>query len=74
MVRRTISVPEAIDRVIRDRAAQDGSYSAAVAQLVEAGRRRLGRTRPSYIGSGDGPSDLGIAAERYLRRATTKRR
>ncbi len=70
MVRRTISIPPAVDRKIQRIAEEEGSYSAAVARLVEEGTKRLGKIeRPSYIGSGEGPRDLGINAEKYLREA-----
>jgi len=73
-VRRTISVSEAIDRLIKDRVAEEGSYSAAVARLVEAGTRRLGRKSAlPYVAAGDGPPDLSIAAERYVRAALRRR-
>ena len=66
---------EAVDRLIRQRVAEEGSYSAAVARLVEAGTRTLGRKSvPPYVATGDGPPDLGIAAERYLRAAPRRRR
>ena len=75
MVRRTTNVSEAVDRLIRQRVAEEGSYSAAVARLVEAGTRTLGRKSvPPYVATGDGPPDLGIAAERYLRAAPRRRR
>ncbi len=68
MVRRTISLPAAIDDKIRRVAEEEGSYSAAVARLVEEGAKRTGREpRPDWIGSGKGPSDLGRNAEKYLR-------
>lgn len=68
MVRRTISLPTAIDDKIRRIAEEEGSYSAAVARLVEEGAKRTGREpRPGWIGSGEGPSDLGRNAEKYLR-------
>ena len=70
MVRRTISVPPAIDDVIRRIAEEEGSYSAAVARLVEEATKRAGKVRrPPYVGSGEGPRDLGSMAETYLRRA-----
>lgn len=69
-VRRTVSLPKAIDDLIARRAEGEGSYSAALARLVEAGARALREGRaPSYIGIAEGPGDLGINAERYLRRA-----
>ena len=74
MVRRTISLPDSVDTLIRELAEEKESFSAAVARLVEAGARaeRAGR-RPSYVGSGEGPVDLGRRAERYLRRLVSAR-
>ena len=68
MARRTIYLPESVDSLIRN-AAEDGeSYSAALARLVEAGSRALrGRKPPGYVGSGEGPTDLGRRADQYLK-------
>ena len=52
MVRRTISVSPAIDAKIRKIAEEEGSYSAAVARLVEQGAKRAGKDElPDWIGS-----------------------
>ena len=43
-------------------------YERVVSRLIEAGvRATQGRRAPSYVGSGEGPGDLGINAEKYLR-------
>ena len=69
-IRRTVSLPKSIDELIVRRAKGERSYSAALVRLVEAGARALRDGRaPSYIASGDGPGDLGINAELYLRTA-----
>lgn len=73
MVRRTISVSPAIDEKIRKIAEEEGSYSAAVARIVEDASRR-GRTgeRPGWIGSVDDPDlprDFARNHEKYLREA-----
>ena len=68
MVRRTVSLPESMDAKVRDAAEDDESFSAAVARLLEAGlRATTGRHRPDWVGSGEGPDDLGRRAEEYLR-------
>ncbi|MEK7863615.1 MAG: hypothetical protein AAB295_10180 [Chloroflexota bacterium] len=73
MVRRTISLPPAVDEKIRKIAEEEGSYSAAVARLVEdASKRTRSRQRPSFIGSVDDPDlprDLGRNYEKYMREA-----
>lgn len=77
MPRRTVSLPKAVDDVVREIAEKDGqSYSAAVARLIEAGARALRRGRaPSYIGAfSGGPRDFGLRAERYLREAAKRQR
>lgn len=67
MARRTIYLPEAVDQLVRDSLAEGESYSSALCRLVEAGSRlRRPRKPPAYVGSGDGPEDLGRLAERYL--------
>jgi hypothetical protein len=72
VVRRTVSLPDAVDERIRLAAEEGESYSAAVTRLVEEGlRAEEGRGhRPAWIGSGDGPTDLGRRAEEYLRHPT----
>lgn len=72
MVRRTVSLPESVDERVRKAAEEEESFSAAVARLLEAGLRATqGRHRPDWVGSGDGPDDLGRRAEEYLRRPVT---
>lgn len=67
MPRRTISIPESTDRLVRELARGDESFSAAVTRLVEAGARAIESGRvPSYVGSGEGPADLSLRAEDYL--------
>lgn len=73
MVRRTVSLPDSVDERVRDAAADDESFSAAVTRFLEIGLRATqGRHRPDWIGSGDGPADLGRRAERYLRQPTAE--
>jgi hypothetical protein len=68
MARRTISLPDSVDALAREAAEEGESFSATVARLIEAGARASrGRKRPRYVGSGEGPSDLGRVAEDYLR-------
>lgn len=68
MARRTISLPQSIEEIARESAREGESFSATVARLIERGARgEGGARRPRYVASGDGPADLGRAAERYLR-------
>ena len=73
MVRRTISLPASVDEKIRKIAEEEGSYSAAVARLVEdASKRTRSTERPSYIGSVDDPDlprDLALNYEKYMKDA-----
>jgi hypothetical protein len=73
MVRRTISLPAAVDEKIRKVAEEEGSYSAAVARLVDEAVRKGGRPdRPRYIGSVDDsslPTDFARQHEEYWRKA-----
>lgn len=68
MVRRTVTLPEAVDKRVRELARDGESFSAAVARLVEEGMRAIGEGRVlSYVGIGDsGLGDLGLNAEKYL--------
>lgn len=74
MARRTVSFPDYTEALVR-RMARDGeSFSSAVARLIEAGARSLeGRRSPSYVGTGDGPEDLGRRAETYLKELVSSR-
>lgn len=68
MARRTISLPQSVEDLARESAREGESFSATVARLIEQGARvDRGAPRPRYVGSGEGPEDLGTAAERYLR-------
>jgi hypothetical protein len=74
MPRRTISLPESIEELARESARDGESFSATVARLIEQGARvERGARRPRYVGSGEGDSDLGRAAERYLRELVNAR-
>ena len=69
MARRTIYLPESVEKLARDNAREGESFSATVARLIEEGARADGkREMPSYVGAGaEGPDDLGINDEKYLR-------
>jgi len=70
VVRRTISLPPAVDEKIRKVAEEEGSYSAAVVRLVEEGAKRKGKVDlPDWIGSGEGPADLSENLDKYIRQA-----
>jgi hypothetical protein len=68
MARRTVNLPDSVDQLAREHAREGESFSATVARLIEAGVRSDGGRRvPRYVGSGEGPDDLGRLAESYLR-------
>ena len=75
MPRRTIYIPESTEKRVRALAAEGESFSAAVTRLLEAGAVAVeGKRAPRYVGTGergDGPTDLGRRAERYLRELAT---
>lgn len=79
MVRRTISLPEAVDETVKACAERDEPYSRTVTRLIQAGARALKKgRRPEWIGSfSSGLPDLGLRAEHYLieaiRRADRRR-
>lgn len=75
VVRRTISVTPAVDETIRRIAEEEGSYSAAVARLVDEATRRAGKVEPpAYVGSGSGPRDLSRNVDKYMKRALERGR
>lgn len=68
MARRTIHIAEGTEELVRELASEGESFSATVTRLIETGAKSLKRGRtPSYVGSGEGPHDLGRKAEKYLR-------
>jgi hypothetical protein len=67
MGRVTISLPQSVEDLARESSREGESFSATVARLIEQGARsERGARPPRYVGTGDGPEDLGVAAERYL--------
>lgn len=67
MARRTINLPDSVEIIAREAAQGGESFSATVSRLiVQAAQSTHGPKPPRYVGAGDGPSDLGRAAERYL--------
>ena len=74
MVRRTVNLPDSVDALVRDLAEENESFSAAVTRLLEAGARSVqARRQPRYVGSGEGPADLGRKAEEYLAELSSSR-
>lgn len=68
MARRTINLPDAIDARVRSLTQEGESFSGAITRLIEAGMKAFQQgSAPSYVGSGEGPEDLGLRAEDYLR-------
>jgi len=68
MARRTVNLPESVERTVRELAREEESFSGTVSRLIEAGARSIRGIRvPSYAAAaGDGPDDLGRMAEKYL--------
>lgn len=69
MGRRTINLPESVEALARGAALEGESFSATVSRLIEAGvRAEHGARPPRYVAAGgEGPEDLGLRAEHYLR-------
>ena len=67
MPRRTIYLPESVEELVREHAREGESFSATAVRLLELGALDDDpESWPDYIGSGEGPGDLGINAEKYL--------
>ncbi|HEY7949845.1 MAG TPA: hypothetical protein VID51_03310 [Solirubrobacterales bacterium] len=67
MPRRTIYLPDSVEELVREQALGNESFSATVVRLIELGALDEGRESwPEWIGSFEGPGDLGINAEKYL--------
>lgn len=68
MVRRTVSLPESTDALVRELAEEGESFSAAVTRLIEAGAAAIDSGRyPSWIGSVEGPGDVSSRSDDYIR-------
>jgi hypothetical protein len=67
MARRTINLSDSVETIAREAAESGESFSATVSRLIVQGAERTsGPKPPSYVGAGEGPSDLGLKAEHYL--------
>jgi len=67
MPRRTIYLPDSAEELVREQALGNESFSATVVRLIHLGALSDDRDSwPDWIGSFEGPGDLGINAEKYL--------
>lgn len=75
MPRHTIHLPDSVTELVREHTREGDSFSATIVRLVELGASEdikwdseidEGEFPLGYIGSGEGPSDLAINAEKYL--------
>lgn len=67
MPRRTIYIPDSAEELVREHSHEGESFSATVVRLILLGALGDDRdSRPDWIGSFEGPGDLGINAEKYL--------
>jgi predicted CopG family antitoxin len=67
MPRKTIYIPDSTTELVEEHAREGESFSATVVRLIELGAREEEPYAPlDYFGSGEGPGDLGINAEKYL--------
>ena len=74
MARRTVNLPDSVDALARELAEEGESFSATVSRLIEAGARATRAPRPpTYVGTGDGPDELGRLTEQYLRELVESR-
>lgn len=74
MARRTINLPDSIEDIAREAARSGESFSATVSRLIaQASQAERGPQPPRYVAAGEGPSDLGLAAERYLAKPVSAR-
>ncbi len=66
MARRTDNLPDGIEDLAQQSSREGESFSATVSRRIAA-RAEGGLGPPRYVSSGEGPDDLGRAAEQYLR-------
>jgi hypothetical protein len=67
MVRKTITLPASTVTYVLEEAREGESFSAAVTRLLDERARSATPRMPSYVGAGEGPPDLSLRAEEYLR-------
>jgi hypothetical protein len=73
VARRTIYLPDSVEKLVRDQQQDDETFSATIVRLLQMGTRMAGHKHvPPYVASFDGPGDLGINAEKYLRELAEK--
>lgn len=74
MTRRTLSLPENVEALLEKHRQAGESVSATAVRLIRAGADATsGKEKPRYVASGEGPEDLGLKAEKYLRDLVTAR-
>lgn len=74
MARRIVNLPRSVEALARDAAESAQSFWATVSRLIAQGVSSSGsRKPPRYVAAGEGPDDLGRAAERYLGELVTAR-
>jgi hypothetical protein len=67
VARRTINLSDSVEARAREAAESGESFSATVSRLIVQGTTSArGPKVPRYVAVGEGPNDLGRAAERYL--------
>jgi hypothetical protein len=67
MPRRTIYLPESVEKLVRKHALADESFSATAVRLIELGALDDDKEDwPEWIGSIEGPGDWGINFEKYI--------
>lgn len=66
VARRTIYMPYSIEELVREHALEGESFSATVVRLLQIGALDDRESWPDWIGSFEGPGDLGVNFEKYL--------
>ncbi|HEU4906313.1 MAG TPA: hypothetical protein VFT19_09400 [Solirubrobacterales bacterium] len=67
MPSRTVYLPPKALELVREHAREGESFSATVVRLIKAGAHEDERhVLLDYLGSGEGPGDLGVNNEKYL--------
>ena len=60
MARKTLSLPDSVEALVREQAEEGESFSAAATRLIlEGAKRSRRRAPPRYVGSFEGPRDFG---------------
>jgi hypothetical protein len=67
MARRMLNLPDRVEKLVLENSLEGESFSSAVTRLIEKAAGGSRKRKPRYVGTFEGPPDLGRLVEHYLR-------